>query len=441
MTDTPRRRGISLTTQLFTYAALGIVFPTVLLGGIAFFALSYRLDIVDASFVQTRTALTENAARADLTTQASGVARQVDAFLIERIVEVRGWASAQVVIESARAAHDRHTADGLTEISAEAVERRFQIDKSLNISPEANAFLHRQVTSSPYFAEIFYTDRNGFNVALTNPTSDFIQSDEGWWQRAWSRGISLGEVEYDDSAGVWSIEISVRIDDPENNSPVGVMKSVLAIEAIQKIADWAVERIPGGRVQIATENGLLIAETSSNHARERIMNPSVNLADEGNESLTAAFGAERLGFVIDDEWITTFAHTAGVDAYASVIARFNGFGWIVLIQKPVAEVQGPITALRSIEEALRDWRWILAWALLGVVVLSVGCVLAFAVALGRRYRSSLDRIREFALRAADGGRPPPVPIERPEEIALLNEAVARLGQALQPPQEQPRRSR
>lgn len=439
--DTPPRRSISLTTQLFTYTALGIVLPTVLLGGIAFIVLLYRLDIVDASFVQTRAALVENTARADLTTQAGGVARQIDAFLIERIVEVRGWASAQVVIESARLAHDRHVAEGLTDISAEAVEARFQIDKSLNISPEANAFLRRQVTSSPYFAEIFYTDRNGFNVALTNPTSDFIQSDEDWWQQAWSRGISLGEVEYDDSAGVWSIEISVRIDDPESNSPVGVMKSVLAIEAIQKIADSAVERIPGGRVQIATNNGLLIAETSSSHARERIMNPSVNLTDEGNESLSAVFGAERLGFVIDRGWITAFAHTAGLDTYGSVIARFNGFGWIVLILKPVTEVLEPMTALLSIEEALRDWRWILASALLGVVALSVVCVLAFAVGLGRRYRASLDRIREFALRAADGGRPTPAVIERPEEIALLNEAVARLGQALPPPQEQPRRPR
>ena len=56
--------------------------------------------------------------------------------------------------------------------------------------------------------------RLGYNVAPTNPASDFIQSDEGWWLAAWSHEIAVGAVEYDDSAGVWSLDIAIRIDDP-----------------------------------------------------------------------------------------------------------------------------------------------------------------------------------------------------------------------------------
>ena len=194
-------------------------------------------------------------------------------------------------MEAARSAHGRHVAEGLTEAPIEAVEARFRIQKSLGSAPQADTYLRQQIAASPYFAEVFFTDRNGYNVALTNPTSDFVQSDEGWWQSAWSRGLSVGEIEYDDSAGVWSTDISLRIADPDSEQPLGVMKTVLAIEPVQRVADRTAQTIAGGRVQVATGRGVLIAETSSGHARERIMNPEIDLQAQGEPSVRAAFGA------------------------------------------------------------------------------------------------------------------------------------------------------
>ena len=279
--NTPRHRSTGMHAQLVAHALLSILLPIALSGGLAFFVLTYHLDIIDTSFTRSRAALTENIARSDLVAQASSIARRIDLFLIERIMEARSWASSSVVIEAALEAHSKHVSEGLTEASAPEVEDRFRIDKSLNISPEANAYLRSQVAASPYFAEIFFTDRSGFNVALTNPTSDFIQSDEEWWQNAWTRGISVGEVKYDESAGAWSIDISVRIDNPHAKDPIGVMKTVLAIEPIQKIAEHTAQTVPGARVQIATGRGALIAETSSGNARERIMNPDIDLSEQG----------------------------------------------------------------------------------------------------------------------------------------------------------------
>ena len=429
MAETSRPQGIRLRSQLITNAVLGVVLPLVLLGGIAFFFLTYHLEIVEASFARSRAALTDNIVRTDLMAQTSGVARQIDAFLIERIVEVKAWAAAPIVVEAARAAHARHVADGLTEASADAVENRFRIDKSLNISPKADAYLRSQIAASPYFAEVFFTDRNGFNVALTNPTSDFIQSDESWWQNAWSRGISVGEVQYDDSAGVWSIDISIRIDGRDTGKSLGVMKTVLAIEPIQRIADWTSQTIPNGRVQISTGGGSLIAETSSSHARERIMNPDVNISEQGDEPERAAFGAERAGFGIGQEWVTSFARTGGYDTYASTIDKFPGFDWIVILQKPLAGVVEPISALRSVEEAMRGWRWILAFTLAVIAVLGGIVSLVVAAGVARRYTASLNEVRDLAERAAQGQMTSPAVIESPEEIAQLNDAVSRLGRA------------
>ena len=398
-----------------------------LTGVFAFFFLTYHLDVIETNFVRSREALINDIARTDLMAKANNTALQIDTFLIEHIMEANTWASAGVVIDAALAAHTRHVAEGLTKADADAVENRFRIRKSLDVSPEANTYLRHQVAVSPYFAEIFFTDRNGFNVALTNPTSDFIQSDEDWWQTAWSQGISVGNVEYDDSAGVWSIDISVRIDEPGTKESIGVMKAVLAIEPIQKIADGTAQITPGGRVQVATGGGALIAETSSGHARERIMNPEINLYEQGEPFVRAAFGSEREGFAVGQDWLMGYARSGGHDTYASITGRFSGFDWVIILQKPMARIHQPISALRAIDDALRDWRRAPALAIGAMVLLSATFAVALALGAARRYAVSLQAIREQAEHMAQGENVLPAVIEHPEEIARVNDAVRHLG--------------
>ena len=423
----PRPRAASLRTQLVSNALLGVALPILLTGGLAFFLLAYQLEAIESSFARSRDALTDDIARMDLVTRASDAANRIDAFLAGRVSEARTWAASSVVAEAARSAHARHVDEGLAATSHEALEERFRAEKSLGQWPTADSFLRRQVAASPYFAEIFFTDRNGFNVALTNPTSDFVQSDETWWQRAWSRGISVGEVEYDDSAGVWSVEISIRIDDPGGGEPLGVMKTVLAIEPVQKIADRAARDVPGGRVQVATAGGALIADTGSGHARERIMNEDVNLREEGGPSVRASFAGERTGFSTDDEWLTGHARTGSEDSYPSSMARFPGFDWIVILQRPAASVHGPIVALRGIEDALRDWRLMLALALAAMAALTIGFAVVLAAAAARRYAVALGSVSEMAELSARGQRVDPAGIETPLEIARVHDAVNRLA--------------
>ena len=428
--NTPKRRGSSLRMLLVSRALLGVGLPVVLAGAVAWFFLSYQLEVIGASFDRSRHALTHDIAGTDLRAQAENAARQLDTFLIERMAEARAWASAPLVVEAAMSAHRLHVAEGLTAAPIEAVEERFRIEKSLGSAPRADTYLRQQIAASPYFAEVFFTDRNGYNVALTNPTSDFVQSDEGWWQSAWSRGLSVGEIEYDDSAGVWSIDISLRIVDPDSEQPVGVMKTVLAIEPVQRVADRTARTIAGGRVQIATGRGILIAETSSGHARERIMNPEVNLQEQGEPSVRAAFGSERAGFSADDEWLAGYARTGGRDTYAGVTERFAGFDWIVVLQRPVAGITDAITALVAVEDALRDWRRMLLLILGAAALACILVALVLALATARRLSASVQAIREVAERSASGQAAPPAAIEGPAELARLSDAVNRSSQVL-----------
>ena len=171
------RNAGSLHGQPVTNALVSIVLPLSLAGAVVFF-LSYHLQIIESSFTQSQEALTRDIAGTDIRAQASNVARQLDELLIERLAEAKAWATVRVVVDAARGAHEQHRAAGLVGTPTEGIEARFHSRKSLGTPPGANTYLRQQIAASPFDAEVFFADRNGFNVALSYPTSDFAQSDE-----------------------------------------------------------------------------------------------------------------------------------------------------------------------------------------------------------------------------------------------------------------------
>jgi len=79
--------------------------------------------------------------------------------------------------------------------------------------------------------EIFVTDRIGFNLCMSNPTSDYFQGEEDWWRaaEAWMPGapISRSTVEGDASARQSrAFVVYTAIRDPRSNEFLGVAKAV-----------------------------------------------------------------------------------------------------------------------------------------------------------------------------------------------------------------------
>ncbi|NNE92634.1 MAG: response regulator [Verrucomicrobiales bacterium] len=93
-----------------------------------------------------------------------------------------------------------------------------------------------EVSGYPVFGEVFLTNKYGANVAQTGRTSDYRQDDEDWWDGAVEDGVFIGDVEFDDSAEIYSIEICLRVDDTEGNI-LGVMKAVMNIREVFAIVD------------------------------------------------------------------------------------------------------------------------------------------------------------------------------------------------------------
>src|SRR3972149_5172383 len=67
------------------------------------------------------------------------------------------------------------------------------------------------------YGEVFITNKFGANVAQTGKTTDYRQDDEEWWQSAHRDSFYMKDVEFDESAGVHSTGIALRINDEDQN--------------------------------------------------------------------------------------------------------------------------------------------------------------------------------------------------------------------------------
>ena len=363
-----------------TLASVGI--PMVVIGFSGWLFMSYRLDVIDRQIDMAHDALIEGIEGSHLVGQAQRTADDIDRYVIERIADARSWAGDPMVVNAVRTGADRHEAEGLAALDPEALEARAPPEKSLRLFPETDQHLLAFIHASPDFVETFVTDVHGLNIATTNPTSDMLQSDEGWWQQAWHRGLHVGEIEYDESAAVWSVALSLRIDDPDGGVPVGVLKAILALNAVQDAADHAEETLrEEGDVQVADAKGRLIADTGSGHASGRLMQEGIGL-DDGEALASALEGGNPAGLVSGDSLLTAFSRTSAGILYDRVAPGFAGLDWTVVIREATHRMEGELAVLGQIRDALREWRLILLGVLAGIA--GAGILLAVVLPAGQR---------------------------------------------------------
>ena len=231
--------------------------------------------------------------------------------------------------------------------------------------------------------------------------------------------------------GEWAIDISVRIDDPATENPVGVMQAALSIALLQQITNRYVGRGDGERITMVASNGLLLAETSSEHSVARIMNQNVNVREGEVDARRAVFGAERSGQVVDDAWVTGYSRTAGGDFYADLVRdfRFAGFDWGVIVQSERSEtLAGP--GIEAVAANVRDWREVLAAILGGALVV----LILLAVGIGRwmaaRIARPVDYLRGITRQISRGKDTGTVQLDTDDEFSEIARSLERIRRTM-----------
>jgi methyl-accepting chemotaxis protein len=221
----------------------------------------------------------------------------VTSYLQERTADVRLVANAPSVVSAARNAGLEAVSQGLDRLPTADLEQQFAEIRTIGSTPAVTAFLISLRDSSD-FTEIFFTESNGFTVSATNPTSDFVQSDEEWWEFAWNSGAFRGVPTYDESAGTVGVELAVRITDAATGEGVGVLKALVAVSRLaQALAvrndsvDTSIEVVDEtGRVLIATDERRVFTtpEDAASIPRARDARTAIISSDDGGVLVATA---------------------------------------------------------------------------------------------------------------------------------------------------------
>ena len=169
-------------------------------------------------------------------------------------------ASNPAIIEAVKAGSDRVLAENLTALPISEVEKNYSSTKLLQPNEGLNNYLKETVKNSN-FSEIFFTDKFGFNVAYSQPTSDFVQRDEAWWQQVENNYSYISKPNFDDSSNVYSIAIVQAIREPQTQEFIGVIKAVLPVSYLSQISINYLENI-----NFFASQQIQIIDTEANNA-------------------------------------------------------------------------------------------------------------------------------------------------------------------------------
>ncbi len=408
--------------------AVGLV-PLVIIGVATFFVMFRLAADFGRSIAESTRIMESDVVGHNLAHAAEDTMEDIDAFLHERMKDVVVWASAPVVVQAAADGAAMAEEQGLVGLSEAEVESRMERTRSLDVSPTATRYLKEQMEESGVFEEIFFTEKHGFNVALTGLTSDFLQKGEEWWDVAWDQGIHVGGVEYDESAGVYSIEISARVDS-ETGRPLGVMKAVLDVGAVQAIASEIEKEIPDSQVQIFTSEGLLLADTTSGHDPTIVMNEEHNVLSAGYEPARLALEAtadQPSGVVLDE--LAGYGHSAGSEFYAD-IPGFDGFNWGAVVTQRRETAFAAIQGLAGMQQSVNTARTFSTTLVVVVTVVVAVAAVALALFLARGIIQPVVVLSTAADSISRGDLDVPIAVTSGDEIGDLAESVERMRTSL-----------
>jgi PAS domain S-box-containing protein len=198
---------------------------------------------------------------------------------------------------------------------------------------------HERSHGYKVFGEVFVTNRYGANVALTRKTSDYRQDDEQWWQKAREDGFCVGDVEYDESAGAYSIAIAIRADD-EGGSFAGVVKIVLSIEEVISVVRKAKEaaEYETARFKLLNKDGdVIFDEAAELKSFDDVYDSGVLKEIAGDSGYLLKNSQEHGGKQV----LLAYARSQGHNSY-------EGLGWIVTVEFQTAELFAPVVKSRNI---------------------------------------------------------------------------------------------
>jgi HAMP domain-containing protein len=327
----------------------------------------------------------------------------IDGATMQQFALVSDWAQAPILVETAKMAQG-YSLEELYEMWSAEATREYDEGEAVgdgdpynDVNPAASEYLINLSKSTGVHPEVFITDSRGYAIAANGATGDFDQGPDDWrvflddsgqpyytqhgpaeggegWYRNCNEsptGMWAGEVEFDDSASIWGMDIIAQIRDPQTGDYLGQLKAVYNYGAY--LAQMcAVQSVMGvHEVKIVDAAGIVLATSDADQSV--VNNPDATVAD--SPFFVAAQAGNNAGSVLD-----TDEHGDAVYA-AYAVSNDNG-RFIVTTTQESEDLWAPIDETVSgvrgeVDAAGSDLRSNLL--IIGVVVGMAVLAIAFAV--------------------------------------------------------------
>jgi len=283
------------------------------------------------------------------------------------------------------------------------------IDKEISNILKSKIDFYEEKYAGLVFAEIFITNNYGVNVAQSALTSDYKQSDEKWWEIAKSEGLHVNDVDFDQSAGVYSVDISVRIND-DDGSFLGVMKSVVNLDNILNSIQEAksASMNPSIEFQLINRNNQMIFSTAKDWEifEDIISKPYFgSLIDKGVDHVLI-----KENTLFEKGELYSFSHSRGYK-------DFSGLDWTLVVKYDAQDILSSVDSLK--------------FTVLGISILISIVAIAFGLLISRSIVIPIREVTkstEIISRGEYGGH---VKIHGNDEISSLSKSFNIMSDSLQ----------
>ncbi|MCR9175531.1 MAG: hypothetical protein NXI19_05955 [Alphaproteobacteria bacterium] len=154
--------------------------------------------------------------------------------------QVKSWLSDPAVVDAIKA--QNATTASYDDAKIEELDQTWRAEAkagggdlvSATLGNALSAFLKgKKDASGDIFSEIFVMDAKGLNVGQSDVTSDYMQGDEGKFQKTFGVGpdaMFIDEVEFDDSSQTFQSQVSHTIVDPADGKAIGAITLGVNVE-------------------------------------------------------------------------------------------------------------------------------------------------------------------------------------------------------------------
>jgi methyl-accepting chemotaxis protein PixJ len=381
-----KQRGASLNQQILTTVVPGVLLPLGVVG-----LMGYGLASQQAGKTAER----------ELQNQVLAAGESANDLLQEALKIPAIVANDPPVIDFAHAATQEAEIIGLTQESLEGAEQRFSATK-LVLDNGMNDYVS-SAAQVGQFVEFSVTERYGFNIAYNRQPSDFVQSDESWWQQAKEGNSPVIEMGFDASTNMASVALTHAITDPNTNEFLGTVRGVLpasyfnrALQALGNVGLSGTEQVQilaptadGNAIALSTVTAEGTSDSAEVLGGDPVKQQVANLVARSQATSTRAPGGTLVVEAVANQNGDRTLLTNAVDnGRLYSMATIPGTNWIAVASVDQSATDGSGRGL------------ILLFASLFVIM--GGVAAAIAAYLARRLSSTMDQLTQVAEQVAAG---------------------------------------